>query len=193
MTLLSALFMFAVASSMSFPVVSMVVSSAVDNYKITSKVVKDARVRLNQAGNIAARLELNWVKAHVGTLGNERADEAAKAATQKSAIDIRTPIANSWINKTVNSLIYREWAKDWSELKIARLTKQFYKFPSMFKANRVLKLNRYDLTRFINITTGHNNLNYHMSLVSKGDVSSTCRFCLLERETFFHWITECPE
>ena len=89
-------------------------------------------------------------------------------------------------------MIYREWARDWSALKTARQTKQFYKFPSISKANRVLKLNRYDLTRFINLITGHNNLNYHMSLFSNGEVSSTCRFCLSEKETFFHWITECP-
>ena len=125
-------------------------------------------------------------------MGNERADEAAKEATKNDDIDIRTPIANSWMSRTVNSLIYKEWANDWSAIKTARQTKQFYKFPSISKTNRVLKLNRYDLTRFINIITGHNNLNYHMSLVSNGDISSTCRFCLSERETFFHWVTDCP-
>ena len=132
------------------------------------------------------------MRAHVGTTGNEAADRAAKEATLRHNIDIQTPKSNAWIKQMVNTRVYREWSESWNNLKMARQTKQFYKFPSYSKANKVMKLNRFDLTRFINIVTGHNRLNYHMSLVNKGETSDQCRFCLMEKETFFHWATDCP-
>ena len=41
------------------------------------------------------------------------------------------------------------------------------------------------------LTTGHNNLAYHTSLQFP-EYSDNCNFCNTDRETFFHWATECP-
>ena len=73
----------------------------------------------------------------------------------------------------------------------ARQTKQFYPNTDKNKARYVMKLSRYEMTRFFNITTGHNLLNYHQSLKMK-DIYSECKFCGEEKETFFHWATQCP-
>ena len=41
------------------------------------------------------------------------------------------------------------------------------------------------------ITTGHNNLAYHQSLVNPW-LSPTCNLCEEARESFYHFVTECP-
>ena len=40
--------------------------------------------------------------------------------------------------------------------------------------------------------TGHNRLNRHESLATKGVVDPLCRFCLEDDETSWHVIGECP-
>ena len=48
------------------------------------------------------------------------------------------------------------------------------------------------MRRFIECTTGHNNLNYLQSKICPEDVSELCRFCEEEPETFDHLLNECP-
>ena len=52
-------------------------------------------------------------------------------------------------------------------------------------------MSRSDLGRMARLITGHNVLNYHMSVMTR-DHEDRCRFCDQERETFFHFVTQCP-
>ena len=74
-----------------------------------------------------------------------------------------------------------------------RQSKQFYPLPDRGKAKYCYTLNRQELGRLIRITTGHNNLFYHRSNIDKSRLTSPlCRFSLEERETFYHFATNCP-
>ena len=46
------------------------------------------------------------------------------------------------------------------------------------------------MTLWVEITTGQNNLNYIQSKIK--NISSQCKFCEEEDETFYHILTECP-
>ena len=73
------------------------------------------------------------------------------------------------------------------------MTKQFYPDLRSRNAKHVLKLGRNALSKFINLVTGHNELAYHRSLCDENDnIDNCCSFCNTDRETFFHFITECP-
>ena len=50
---------------------------ALANTKITSTLVRETAIELNKA-SLNRNVEINWTKAHRGTVGNELADRAAK-------------------------------------------------------------------------------------------------------------------
>ena len=58
------------------------------------------------------------------------------------------------------------------------------------KAKKILKINRGQLKKLIELITGQNNLNYMNNKVYGSE--DLCRFCEEEEETFDHIINECP-
>jgi hypothetical protein len=77
-------------------------------------------------------IELTWVKAHVGIVGNELADRLAKAATSGSEAKI---VFNRLPMSTLISKIEEEtkpkWQKEWKECTKAGITKEF--FPKVYE------------------------------------------------------------
>ena len=67
-----------------------------------------------------------------------------------------------------------------------RMTKIFYPKPDSNKAKKILKLNRGQLKKLIELVTGQNNLNYMNNKVYGSE--DLCRFCEEEEETFDHII-----
>ena len=55
---------------------------ALNKPRITSKLVSSALEHMETLASHVKHLTLAWIKAHVGTEGNEQADQAAKEAQQ---------------------------------------------------------------------------------------------------------------
>jgi len=70
------------------------------------------------------------------------------------------------------------------------MTKIFYPKPDSNKAKKILKLNRGQLKKLIELITGQNNLNYMNNKIYGSE--DLCRFCEEEEETFDHIINDCP-
>ena len=56
---------------------------ALNSHVITSQLVKDTVHAINRLGGMMQRLEISWIKAHIGHPGNEKADELAKSAANR--------------------------------------------------------------------------------------------------------------
>ena len=152
-------------------------------------MVYNTIIALHRAG-IDRNIQLTWTRAHVGTAGNERADEGAKKG---STLDIKIPagIPKAETKGKIKEYFYKEWSTEWEKYSKARMMKLFYGKPDENQAKYVLKLGRLELSRFIKLVTGHNGLFYFMNKVDP-DINAICRFCLEEDETFYHLATECP-
>ena len=106
-----------------------------------------------------SRLELSWIKAHIGHSGNERADQLASEAVNNVAIRINTPPSWAAYKQALKTQIYEEWEQRWINDNAYRMTKIFYPRPHSNKAKYILKLKRTEIKTRIEIITGQNNLN----------------------------------
>ena len=163
---------------------------ALDSIKMTSKTVRDAAIELNKLASITRRLTLCWIKAHVGHPGNEIADQLAKRATEFIHLQ-EVPIATSQIKATLKSKFYEWWRSDWEKESTCRQTKQFHPIPDSNMCKNLTKLARSQLSLYIKIVTGHNNLAYHAAKLDPS-INPQCSLCEEEAETFHHFITNCP-
>ena len=127
----------------------------------------------------------------MGIHGNEAADYLAKEALKIDSVQVNTPLPERINKNKIDVFMRKKWDDYWSEYKEARQTKLFYSTQSKSKAHTLIKYSRGKISKFINATTGHNNLAYHTSLQFP-DYSDGCNFCNTEKETFYHWATDCP-
>ena len=165
---------------------------AVGNAFISSRAVANAVDRLNELAECAKRVTINWIPAHKGHAGNERADDLAKWGTNETdntrCLTIGKPDAS--VKSAVRNYVYKCWGKEWDQMRIANHTKSFYSRPCRNKAKYVYKLARLELGRFVRIVTGHNNLNFFQNKLGLSNVA-TCRFCGDGNETVTHILSVC--
>jgi hypothetical protein len=96
-------------------------------------------------------IELSWIKAHVGIVGNELAHRLEKAAASVSDAKIvfnRLPI--STLISKIQKEIKLKWQKEWEECTKARITKDF--FPRVHDSQKL----KTDITPILTaMMTGH--------------------------------------
>ena len=165
--------------------------ASLSKYAVSSGSVAKCITALNALGK-QNRVHLRWVKAHVGTPGNERADLLAKrGANSNSGTSQDVPTAHANLSRAVKDYFYKKWQVLWDEHKECRQTKIWFPTIDTGKSNKLLKLSRADLGLHIQFLSGHNRLKRHMSLQDKS-ISPLCRLCKEGEETSFHIYAECP-
>ena len=110
-------------------------------------------------------LTLAWIKAHVGTEGNEQADQVAKEGTAGGSHmkEIQTPIPWQVAKNKIEEYITSKWKHKWTTAPQYKHTKLFYESPNKNKSKYILKMGTYMLSTWIKSITGHNNLAYFQS------------------------------
>ena len=75
---------------------------------------------------------LAWVKAHIGTEGNEAADDAAKIGAENKDNNIETihtPMSKAVTKAEIDTAIRQEWKRKWSNAPHYKHIKHFYSGP----------------------------------------------------------------
>ena len=165
---------------------------ALNSHEIKSLAVKDTIAALNLVGQKVNRLEVNWIKAHVGHPGNELADKLARESLnqQENAHGIFPPYSH--FKSELWTAMYKIWSTEWQSHPTCRLSKKILPHPDRNKSKQILNLSRGQMRRLLELITGQSNLNYVQSKIYPEDVSPLCRFCEEEDETFAHLLNACP-
>ena len=159
---------------------------------VNSALVLECLKNLNALGT-KNKIQLQWIKSHVGHLGNEEADMLAKKGAELVLVGPEPflPVSSAIFKKKTNNNLISKWNSIWNSLKSCRQTKLWMPVCSN-KIEKALKnLSRQDLGRLVQFITGHCNLMKHKSLQDK-QTESTCRLCKEEEETPWHLVTVCP-
>ena len=154
---------------------------------ISSKVVFDTVSSLNELGH---GVLLFWVRAHNGNTFNELVDELAKHGTETADVSTVVPVSRKVIREEVLSKLRELWDAEWVEYDEARMSKMFFQGQDKHKAKQICALTRFQLGRLIRATTGHNQLRYFQHVVDPA-IYPFCRYCGVEFETFYHWVSDC--
>ena len=83
-----------------------------------------------------------------------------RAAEFRTIMDESIDAPAGYGKQTLWAACYKQWTMEWQQLSTCRMTKIFFPKPDKNKTKKLLKHGRAYMQRFIECTTGHNNLNY---------------------------------
>ena len=165
---------------------------ALDNKKITSQLVSDTVYELELLATKTKRITLAWVKAHVGTAGNEAADiEAKEGSKGNNAVKAYISKPKTATKQEINEMVREKWRQRWVESSKYGHTKNFYIGPDKNRAKKVLMHSRSAMSTLVQVITGHNLLSHFQSKQDR-TICPMCRFCEEANETFYHFANDCP-
>jgi ribonuclease HI len=165
---------------------------ALDNPVITAKTVLATVLNLDKLAE-RQKVELTWVRAHIGTMGNERADMLAKTGSNTTTMDPEPiiPVPKVQFDRDIDAAINEKWRLRWLNLLTARQSKLFWPQPNKIRSRALLEMSRKDFGLMIQLFSGHNYFNRHKNLLHETE-SAICRLCLEEEESSEHLLCDCP-
>ena len=154
-----------------------------DTRVVTMKKVME---NMLQTRNIKTKIE--WVRAHVGLLGNEKADEAAKEATRLDPSEVSAKLSKTQIKHRLRRISLAEWQLNWNTSTTGRFTHKIYPTVTTdLKFDKICKTNEQKL--LLKAASGHfptNDLLKRMKLRT----NDSCPYCK-HRDSITHVLTEC--
>ena len=142
-------------------------------------------------------ISLNWIPAHVGHPGNERADTLAKRGTKKRLIRERTlPLPVCAIKEEIYRWEKEAHRKTWRQKEFVngktfcRQTRMFLPEPNPKLWKKVRKHSTRNIKILTQLITGHCTLNRHLEVMKIID-DSECQNCGYDDETAEHFLCHC--
>jgi ribonuclease HI len=158
-----------------------------------SKLINDCIIALDKLSS-KTKVTINWIKAHVGHEGNERADILAKEGTTKINYNAEPiiPVPRSWIKGKINAYITKEWISRWKGTNEARQTKIFFPEPNAKNSKKLLRYDRTTCAKLFRWISGHSFHRYHNHITNPNKYPNPlCRACNTEREETSHLFAYC--
>lgn len=134
-------------------------------------------------------VRLFWLRAHVGTAGNERADQLAKqAASETTSTPDYGEVPVSYVKKKIREETVRKWQDRYVSSSTGAVTKVF--FPNAAEAYRTVR--KIKLTpRHVQAFTGHGGMAEYLHRFKLKD-SPGCECDPDTSESNWHILLECP-
>ena len=160
---------------------------ALNRYEHNNSLVKKTKIVIDKMREKGKLIEICWIPAHVGIIGNEKADEQAKKAIkEKPRCNERIPIMDhmSQINKT----IYEKWQNQW-EYEPNRNKLKMIK-PNVNRWTTTNQENRQQETILTRLRIGHTKLTHGHLMTTPRDPAPVCDVCD-DPLTIAHILTNC--
>jgi ribonuclease HI len=138
-------------------------------------------------------VKLTWVRAHVGLVGNERADTLAKKGAALIPTDPEpiVPVPLCQLKRDIRAEVEKRWKARWLARTDCRQSKMFWPAPNKSRSEALAKFDRREFSDMIQLLTGHNHYGRHKNLLKEWE-SAECRLCLEEEESSEHLLLNCP-
>ena len=188
-----------VHQEITFYVDSQAALKALQTPSIKSYMVAETKEMLDKLGEMNI-VQLQWIKAHVGFLGNENADAAAKAGSQSSryCTDNNIKTSRTEIKNILRDRRNQEWKHLWDSVTDCRQSKLFMEQPNKKIWQDIKDMRQKGVSSIVRFLTGHTFMNRHNDIIKYGkdaaadSPEANCRLCEEGEETPEHLITDCP-
>jgi len=149
-------------------------------------------------------IEVRWCPAHKGVAGNEKADEWAKIAAEKSGtrgvewpnFPVRTEVRGAPLPRSLANLKREISEKKWAEARQwagGRTSRKKYRMPDSQKPDGAVANSTKRLaSRFYQLKTGHCLTGQYLNW-TKTRTTLQCWWCRYRTRTRDHLFKECPE
>lgn len=151
-----------------------------------AKEIKEGISKIRAEGR---QVRLFWLRAHVGTEGNERADELAKtAADSGKPIPDYAEVPLSFVRRKIREESVKRWQDRYDSSTTGSVTRSF--FPDVDKAYRIVRGTKLTPLQ-IQILTGHGGFGEYLHRFKlKSDPGCECDPSI--SETVWHILIDCP-
>ena len=174
---------------------------ALSKNKYTSKSAWECHQALNSLA-LDNLVELKWTKAHVGTFGNERADQLAKSGSLKkpeeniTLTEYQPPISLAEIKTKIKDHILSKWQKQWDNGQDSLHTWRMIPKVNSNIGKTITGLTRDQAKYFLQMLTGHCQYRKHRWVIlgKKKYFDPTCPYCGRDSkldDTPAHALKEC--
>ena len=165
---------------------------AISNPIITSKMVLETVSSLKQLSTDGNNIKLQWVPAHCGIIGNEKADEIAKRGATKTFFGPEpfAGISRTTVKNHLKTLLREDHCKYWCLRNGLNHSKKFIAGIDSNRSKYLLSLRKKQIRLICGFLTGHYPLKSRLKLMNISR-DSTCRFCDTEDETAEHLLCDC--
>lgn len=159
------------------------------NPKLLHPLVKTIKEDIAQIRQEGRRVRLFWLRAHVGTPGNERADELAKtAATKTTSNPDYAEVPLSYVRKSIRSETIQKWQDRYDSSETGSVTKML--LPDVSKAYRMVREVKPNHLQ-IQILTNHGGFGEYLHRFNLRP-SPGCECDATISESVWHLLLDCP-